>query len=280
MDPWAYRVGNLLVGNAGEAAAIEITLGGFEAEFLAETSFAVTGVNEGIRVNDRPAATWSAAPARPGDRLTIPYARQGARDYLSLSGGVEVPPIMGSRSTYLRGGFGGLKGRALRKGDVLEGGAPQGAACGDSFPTVLIPPYDRCFTLRVVPGPQDDEISEEGLKAFFGGVYMVTPRSDRMGCILDGPEIGHRRGPDIISDGTAFGSIQVPGSGRPLILLADRQTTGGYVKIATVITVDLPLIAQALPGYEVRFQAVTVQEAQGLLRKREKALENFLKASL
>jgi allophanate hydrolase subunit 2 len=128
----------------------------------------------------------------------------------------------------------------------------------------------------VIPGPQDDEIAPEGLETFYGGVYTVTERGDRMGCILDGPQIHHRKGPDIISDGTAFGSIQVPGSGRPIILLADRQTTGGYAKIATVITRDLPLIAQALPGYEVRFHPVTVQEAQDLLRKREKALENLL----
>jgi biotin-dependent carboxylase-like uncharacterized protein len=276
VDPWAYRVGNLLVGNPGGAAAIEITMGGLEVEFFTETTFAVTGANEVVTLNDRTLATWSAIQARPGDRLAIPFARKGARDYLALTGGVDVPPIMGSRSTYLRGGFGGMEGRALRKGDVLECGPTQGAAREDPFPPVLIPPYNRCFTLRVVPGPQDHEISAEGLKAFFSGEYSVTPRSDRMGCILDGPEIGHRRGPDIISDGTAFGSIQVPGSGRPIILLADRQTTGGYVKIATVINVDLPLIAQALPGYEVRFQPVTVQEAQDLLREREKALESFL----
>jgi biotin-dependent carboxylase-like uncharacterized protein len=276
MDPWAYRLGNVLVGNSENAASLEITLGGFEAEILRDVGLAVTGTTDGIRLNERPVPTWSAVEARSGDRLTIPYARKGARDYLSLSGGVEVPVIMGSRSTYLRGGFGGLEGRALRKGDVIESGPPQGAALKGPVPPDLIPPYGRRLTLRVVPGPQDDEISDEGTKAFFSGVYTVTPRSDRMGCVLEGPEIRHLQGPDIISDGTAFGSIQVPGSGRPIILLADRQTTGGYVKIATVITVDLPLIAQALPGYEVRFQLVTVEEAQSLIRQRERNLCRFL----
>jgi len=139
----------------------------------------------------------------------------------------------------------------------------------------LIPPYDRLLTLRVVLGPQDDEIAEEGRQTFLGSVYCVSQRSDRMGCVLEGPEIRHKKGPDIISDGTAFGSIQVPGSGQPIILLADRQTTGGYVKIATVATCDLPLIAQALPGYEVRFQTIGVREAQELIREREKALAAF-----
>jgi antagonist of KipI len=280
MDPWAYRLGNVLVGNSEDAASLEITLGGFEAEILRDVGLAVTGTTAGIRLNERPVPLWSAVEARSGDRLTIPYARKGARDYLSLSGGVDVPLIMGSRSTYLRGGVGGLRGRALRKGDVIESGPPQRAALKEQVPPALIPPYGRRFTLRVVPGPQDDEISDEGTKIFFGGVYTVTLRSDRMGCVLEGPEVRHKKGADIISDGTAFGSIQVPGSGRPIILMADRQTTGGYVKIATVITVDLPLIAQALPGYEVHFQAVTVQEAQELLREREKALENYLATTL
>ncbi len=276
LDPWAYRVGNLLVGNAEGAAALEITMGGCEVEFLAETTIAITGANEGMTLNNRPIATWTAVHTRPGDRLGIPFGRKGARDYLAPAGGVQVPPVMGSRSTYLRGGFGGLEGRPLKRGDVLESGVSAGKTLSAAFPSYLIPPYGSRVTLRVVPGPQDDEISEEGLSSFLNGVYTVTGRSDRMGCVLDGPEISHLQGPDIISDGTAFGSIQVPGSGRPIILLADRQTTGGYVKIATVITVDLPLIAQALPGYEVRFNAVTVQEAQDLLRKREKALENYL----
>jgi antagonist of KipI len=276
MDPWAHRVGNLLVGNSPEAASIEITMGGLEAEILADTCLAVTGANGGASLNGGPIPTWAAVKARSGDLLSLPFARQGARDYLSLAGGVEVPVIMGSRSTYLRGGFGGLEGRALRKMDVIESGPPPGATLDVPVPAALIPPYGRRLTLRVVPGPQDDEISDEGTKAFFGGVYTVTPRSDRMGCVLEGPEIRHKKGADIISDGTAFGSIQVPGSGRPIILMADRQTTGGYVKIATVITVDLSLIGQALPGYEVRFRLVTVEEAQELIRERERNLSRFL----
>jgi biotin-dependent carboxylase-like uncharacterized protein len=280
MDPWAFRVGNLLVGNSPEAASIEITLGGLEAEILADTCLAVTGAHSTASLNGDPIPIWTALKVRSGDRLGISFARNGARDYLSLAGGVQVPPVMGSCSTYLRGCFGGLEGRALRKGDIIESGLPAGKALIAAVPPDLIPPYAHLFTLRVVPGPQDDEITGAGLQTFLNSRYCVTQRSDRMGCVLDGPEIRHRKGPDIISDGTAFGSIQVPGSGRPIILMADRQTTGGYVKIATVITCDLPLIGQALPGYAVRFQAVTVQEAQDLLRTREKALGNFLTTNL
>jgi allophanate hydrolase subunit 2 len=148
-----------------------------------------------------------------------------------------------------------------------------------SLPKELIPAYNSEPTLRVVLGPQDEAISEEGLDTFFNSAYTVTQRSDRMGCLLEGQPIQHKKGPDIISDATAFGSIQVPGSGQPIILMADRQTVGGYVKIATVISVDLPLAAQALPGYRIRFKEIGLQEAQDLLGEREKRLmEIFGKA--
>ena len=147
------------------------------------------------------------------------------------------------------------------------------------MPAELIPNYSHEPILRVVLGPQDDEITEEGLNTFLTAEYSVTQRSDRMGCLLAGPPIKHKTGPDIISDATAFGSIQVPGSGQPIILMADRQTIGGYVKIATVATVDLPLIAQALPGYKVRFQAIGIEEAQKLYIKKEKQIALWLEKS-
>ena len=158
MDPWAYRLGNLLVGNPDDAASIEITLGGFEAEILTDTCLAVTGANTGICLNDRPIPTWTALGVRSGDRLSIPYARKGARDYLALAGGILVPLVMGSRSTYLRGGFGGLEGRALRKGDILESESFRGKALTAPIPPTLIPSNDRRLKLRVILGPQDDEI--------------------------------------------------------------------------------------------------------------------------
>ena len=233
---------------AGEAA-LEITLGGLTAEFLTETRFAVTGANTGIRLNDRLISIWTGHPAFKGDVLSFEFAKKGARDYLALAGGIDVPLMMGSRSTYLRGCFGGYQGRSLS-----QRGYPQEPDSSAAAPGIV--PAEGADTglrlkkviLRVILGPQDDAFNEENLFTFLNAAYEVTQRSDRMGCMLEGPPIRHKRGADIISDGTAFGSIQIPGSGRPIILMADRQTTGGYVKIATVISVDLPLIAQALPG--------------------------------
>ena len=275
MDQGAYRLGNLMVGNKSDEAALEITLGGFKAEFLTDAFFCVSGPEQEVRLNNHVILTWTVHHAVSGDVLSLGYGRKGVRWYLALAGGVEVPMIMGSRSTYLRGGFGGLEGRLLRKGDELAVGRPNGARPSSSIPKELIPDYSPEPILRVVLGPQDEAISEEGLDTFFNSAYTVTQRSDRMGCLLEGQPIQHKKGPDIISDATAFGSIQVPGSGQPIILMADRQTVGGYVKIATVISVDLPLAAQALPGYRIRFKEIGLQEAQDLLGEREKPIEEF-----
>lgn len=276
MDQAAYRLGNLLVGNRGNQASLEITLGGFSAEFLSETWFCVTAAEREARLNNRPIAAWTCHQAVPGDILSLEYGRTGVRWYLALAGGVEVPPVMGSRSTYLRGGFGGLEGRLLKKGDLLYSGLPNSPGIFSPLPAELIPGYSHEPLLRVVLGPQEDEITAEGLSTFLKAAYTVTQRSDRMGCLLEGPPIRHKRGADILSDATAFGSIQVPGSGQPIILMADRQTIGGYVKIATVASVDLPLIAQSLPGSQVRFQAISLKEAQALVIEREKRLNEFL----
>ncbi len=276
MDQAAYRLGNLLAGNSGKDASLEITLGGFTAVFLRDTWFAVTGAEQEARIDNKIIPTWTAHQAAKGDVLSLVFGRKGARWYLAVAGGFEVPLVMGSRSTYLRGGFGGLAGRALRKGDVLESGRPIRPGIFSSLPAEFIPNYSREPILRVVLGPQDDAITEEGLSTFLMADYSVTQRSDRMGCLLAGPLIKHKKGPDIISDATAFGSIQVPGSGQPIILMADRQTIGGYVKIATVATIDLPLIAQVFPGDRVRFKAIGIEEAQEIYVKKEKQIVLWL----
>lgn len=272
MDQAAYRIGNLLVGNQDDEASLEITLGGFSARFLRDTWFALTAPDSGARLNNRPIATWICHQAAKGDLLSLEYGKKGARWYLSLAGGVEVPKVMGSRSTYLRAGFGGFQGRSLVSGDILETGPPRDPGHYLNPPPDLVPTYGPETVLRVILGPQDDQITAEGLSIFFNETYKVSQRSDRMGCVLEGPAITHKTGPDIISDGTAFGSIQVPGNGQPIILMADRQTVGGYVKIATVISVDLPLIAQSLPGFLVRFQIISLSEAQELVKKNKKQM--------
>ena len=187
------------------------------------------------------------------------------RGYVALAGGIEVPPVLGSRSTYLRGRLGGLEGRALRRDDVLRlGGAAPGRR--RAVPSTAIPDWRSEPVLRVVLGPQADRFTDEGIDAFLGATYEVLPQSDRMGARLQGPRIAHARGHDIISDGIALGAVQVPGDGQPIVLLVDRQSTGGYTKIATVCSFDIPSVGQAKPGQRVRFSAVDVVEAQQLSR--------------
>ncbi|MBI5593927.1 MAG: biotin-dependent carboxyltransferase [Deltaproteobacteria bacterium] len=263
MDLHAYRVANLLAGNRDVEACIEIAWGGFRAEFLAPARIAVTGADTKPGLNGRPFPCWSGIEAQKGDILEIKSPETGCRTYLALSGGVDVPEVMGSRSTYVRGGFGGHEGRALRKGDVFglgQGGGAPISAC----PPALIPKYCDHPVLRVVLGPQAQALTPESLCRFFSSPYVVTDRCDRMGCSLKGPVLVHRNKADIVSDGTVFGAIQVPGNGQPIILMADRQTIGGYAKPATVISVDLPLLAQLVPGASVRFEAVSLWAAREL----------------
>lgn len=275
VDPDALRIGNILVGNDPFAACVEITLGKFQARFLHDTVFALTGPNtHHALLNHTPIPTWRALTARKGQILRLTQPLQGLRDYLLLRGGVQVPLVMGSSSTYLRGKFGGHEGRALRAGDVLYTGQARGHYSGH-YPQHLIPRYSPNPELRVVLGPQDDAFSQISLHTFANSPYLVTDRTDRTGCRLSGPPILHEAKADIISDGLALGAIQVPGNGQPLILLADRPTTGGYAKIATVVSVDIPLIAQAMPGSKVKFKIISLYEARELYLHREFAVRRF-----
>jgi biotin-dependent carboxylase-like uncharacterized protein len=274
IDQQAFTVGNLLVGNDLGAASIEITLGGFEAEFLGEVHFAVTGSDQAPRVNGEPIASWTYHVAGKGDILSLGYARSGLRSYLVLSGGVDVPVVMGSRSTYLRAGFGGYEGRALKKGDIVRLGDPTGKPfCG--FPSGLIPAYSDEPTLRVILGPQDDYVTARGMETFLSGRYEVSSRGDRMGISLSGPVIEFSRGADIISDGTCPGAVQVHGDRQPTILGADCQTVGGYVKIATVISADLPLVAQLPPGSRTRFKEIDLLGAREIYMKNQFKLRSL-----
>lgn len=276
MDGWAFRLGNLLVGNGEDAACIEITLGSFAAEFLADTVCAVAGANESARLNNEPVPSWKPLAVARGDVLALDRGTRGARDYLFIAGGIDVPLVLGSRSTYLRGRFGGLEGRALRPGDELAAGRPSGRLVVERFPQEFLPRYTESPVLRVVLGPQDDRFTAAGLATFLSGTYEVTARADRMGYRLEGPAVRHRKGADVISDGIPLGAVQVPGDGQPVVLLADRPTAGGYAKIATIISVDVSLIAQALPGTRVRFQAISLEEAREIALRRDYALRRFL----
>jgi biotin-dependent carboxylase-like uncharacterized protein len=277
MDEYALRVGNLLVGNAENEACLEMTFVGPTIEFLANGLVALTGGDLGAVLNNTNIESWQSFAVKQGDSLRFTGAKNGSRGYLALAGGLKLPEVMGSKSTYLLAHIGGLDGRALCEGDELEINqqtdkpVPPARAVPAEFRKVQVNPQ----TVRVIMGPQDEAFTDKGIRTFFDGEYKVTHESDRMGCRFEGPKIQHKNGPDIVSDGIAPGSIQVVGSGMPIVMMADRQTTGGYTKIATVITPDLWKLAQARTGDSFKFSAISVDEAQELYREYENAIRQL-----
>lgn len=267
MDMDAMTLANLLVGNAPEVGVIEMTMLGITARFDCDSVIALTGADMCARLNDRPAARYCSIAVRPGDVLSMKAAKSGMRAYLAVAGGFDLPLVMGSVSTNLKCGLGGFQGRKLQKGDEL----PLNQSVAAFQPRRLPPPdYPDSISLRVLLGPQDDAFTERGMDTFLGGEYTVTDKADRMGIRLSGKKIESKRGVDILSDGIAAGSVQIPASGEPIIMMADRQTTGGYAKIATVISADLSRAAQARPGTRIRFLQVSESEAVRLRREMEK----------
>jgi len=272
MDRYAYRVANLLVGNKPGAAGLEMTLRGGTFRFEAEALVAICGADMGAELNGQPVAAWSSFQAPPGSVLSFGFAAAGCRTYIAVRGGIDVPLVLGSRSTYIRGGVGGLNGRALKAGDVLPvGGETAAPARPQRLDPRFIPQYggaaNGAIELRVLLGPQDDCFTAQGLATLFGSTYTISPDADRMGYRLDGPVIEHSGKPDIVSDALCQGAIQVPGHGMPIIMMADRQTTGGYTKIGTVIGPDLTKLAQAKPGDNVVFKKCSDEEAVEALRR-------------
>ncbi len=278
VDEIALRVGNILVGNPQGAAALEITALGPELRFLADAVVALTGAEVEADLDGRSVPWYQSFRIRAGQALDVRTCTRGLRAYLAVAGGIDVPVLLGSRSTCLVAGFGGFHGRGLAPSDVLRVGAPSAPAAnlsGREVPGEWRPRRESRATVRVVLGPQDDAFTEEGRRTFLESVYRVSPHADRMGCRLDGPAIAHRASADIISDWIPPGGVQIPGDGKPIVLLADRQTTGGYPKIATVIGPDIPLVAQSRPGDALRFRAVSVKEAQAIALEIEAALEDL-----
>lgn len=268
MDMRALDYSNVLLGNEPGSAGLEATLLGPVLEFLEDTWFSVTGDDCEPTLDGKRVPSWHACLGRKGSVLRTGSSGRGARLYIAFGGGVDTPLVMGSRSTYVAARTGGYLGRALRAGDCLPLGEqrlPPGAIKGDlvvPLPEAWQPPsYADLLPLRVVLGPQADRFTSEAICALSSSEYIVTNDSDRMGYRLSGETLKHTSGADIVSDGTVVGSIQVPGHGQPIVLMADCQTTGGYTKIGCVISTDLPLLAQTLPGRAVRFRAVTVDEA-------------------
>ena len=275
MDAFALRAANLLVGNDEGAAGLETTIAGPQLRFLDRAVVAVAGADMQPRVDDQAAPMWQPFVVPRDAVLSFRGLRSGARAYLAVAGGLDVPIVLGSRSTYLRSHFGGHEGRPLRPGDRLARGPSGEATAERRMPASWLPTYLGSHRVRVVLGPQDAAFTPAGIRTLFGSAYTIGAQSDRMGYRLEGPRIEHRVGADIVSDGTPAGAVQVAGDGMPLVLLADRGTTGGYAKIATIASVDLPRIAQSQPGDRVFFDAVSVTEAHDALRQQDAVLEQI-----
>ena len=277
MDNYAARCANILVGNRESAGLIEAALLGPEIKFLSKTLVAVTGADMGAEINGVKIKGWKSYPVNKGDILKLKGALSGLRGYIAFSGGISVPLVMGSYSTYMKGGIGGVEGRALKAGDIIDINFSYGLGIRD-MDSSHIPVYDNNIVLRAVPGPFAEHFTDEAYELFFGQTYTVGPRSDRMGIFLEGSPLTFTgETADILSSAILMGSIQVTNDATPVLLMADRQTTGGYAQIATVITPDLPKAAQAKPGVKVTFQKVNVTEAQNIYKEYEEKITHIKK---
>ena len=274
MDGYSMKLANILVGNLPGEGVIEMTMLGMTLSFDGDAVIALTGADMQPYKNDEedPLPLYTAIQVRKGDVIRMGAAAAGMRGYLAVAGGFDLPFVMGSLSTNLKCGLGGYKGRKLQAGDEIP--LRQTLDLGLIGARKAAPEnrYKKEITVRVVLGPQEDYFTDKGIETFLGSRYTVSGQSDRMGVRLEGNKIENKNGVDIISDGIATGAVQIPASGTPIIMMADRQTTGGYAKIATVISADLKQMAQAAPGTKVRFAAVTEEEAVKLKKEEENRL--------
>lgn len=271
-DPLALRIGNRLVGNAEGAAALEMTLLGGTFAFPEGTCAALAGSDFGATLDGRPVEMWTPFAAKPGQVLRLGPSRSGARCYLCVRGGIEVRRFLGSASTHILSGVGGHEGRALKKGDVLRIGEARGVARKRGLSARALKELEPRRVLRATDGPQSDWFSEAAKKIFYESTYRVAEESNRMGIRLDGAAIPAASSGEMISEGVALGAIQVPDGGQPIILFVEQQTTGGYPKIANVISADFHSLGQLRPRDEIRFECVDWKTARALLKEQEKLL--------
>lgn len=275
MDRYSMTVANRLCGNCDSAPVLEMTVLGVTARFTQDTVVCVSGADFGAKINDKPIKRNKAYKINKGDILSMGAAKSGMRAYLAVAGGIVGEYVFGSASTNLKFAFGGHFGKKLQSGDVLSigtGAFPLGEI--DKW-EISESEYSKDAQLRVVLGPQNEMFTDEDIRLFLSQEYEVTAQSDRMGIRLSGEPLKSKNGMDIISDGIVFGSVQVPNSGEPIILMADHQTTGGYAKIATLISVDLPRASQLSAGNTVRFKSVTVEEAEQEAKKQKRFFDNL-----
>ncbi len=280
MDDYNFRLANILVGNKLDEAVLEMTYFGPTLKFNEDLTLAITGSDMSPKINGQAIPMFETIKVKAGDTLQFGKVNEGIRSYLAFGGSIDVPMVNGSKSTHIKTKMGGIDGRALKAKDTLNIKKSREKTMR-RIPEKYLPKFSHCNILRVVLGPQDDYFTEKGIHDLFrSGGYQVTKDFDRMGIRLKGTEIEHKETADIISDGTNFGSIQVPANGQPIILVADRQTTGGYTKIGNVITPDLPKLAQMTFLDKVLFQKVTIEEAQKLTIDYKNKFDDIKKESI
>ncbi|MCY6959069.1 5-oxoprolinase subunit C family protein [Clostridium brassicae] len=293
MDSFAHRVANILVGNEEGEATLEITLLGPKILMNEDTLISICGADLSPKINDVFMPMWRPVYVKKGSVLSFGKNNYGARAYLAFAGSFNIEGVMGSKSTYLRAEIGGYEGRQIKKGDILslKDCSEIGKKIiytlslnvnddGFSYPkwfvsSKIIPNYINNFNVRVVKGGEFDYFCEDSKKALFKNSYLITPQSDRMGYRLKGENLQLEEPLEMISEAVALGTIQVPADGNPIILLADRQTTGGYPKIGQVSSIDIPIVSQMKPGDRISFSKITLKEAQELYIQREKDIQDL-----
>jgi len=293
MDAVSLRIANLLVGNQEGEAALEITLVGPSLTVKEDLFIAITGGDLSPQIDGESVPLWRPVYVRKGSIFSFGACRTGSRAYVAVSGGFAVEEVMNSKSTYLRGGIGGFKGRALKAGDIIQcnkmpkksedlfiklknkGGFHPFAAADWYVNPASVVNIKNKTEIRVIRGGEFDHFTPASQKQFFEQEFKITPNSDRMGYRIEGRALKAEESFELISEAVSHGTIQVPKDGNPIILLADRQTTGGYPKIAQVITADLPLIAQLKPGEKTRFKEITLEEAEQLYLEQEQKMQQL-----
>ena len=274
MDPSSFAIANALVGNGPDAAALEFAYAGGSFTVQRPLQLAVTGGAMDIKIGDRAVRPWESHRVAAGEVVTVAGLRDAVWGYIAIAGGIETAPVLGARATHLRTAIGGLEGRTLVAGDRLPLG--EGDVVGRREVTTI---WRRPRgPIRVIAGPQDDFFDGKAWATFLKTPFSVSNKRDRMAMVLEGSALSAFRGHDIVSDATLAGSIQIPGSGQPLVLMADRQTTGGYPKIATVASVDLPRLAQMPRGTAFRFMRIEQHDAEELLLADRRGLADTLSA--
>lgn len=280
MDRFAFEAANLLLGNPPEAAALELGAGDLTLRAQDDCVLALAGLGYELSVNTWEFPLWGSCFVRAGWTMRLTRRGFGMWAYVAAAGGFDARPVLGSRSTYLRGRFGGLEGRLLQPGDALRSAATSHAkmeAAARTLPAASRPPYGPLPALDVIPGPQADRFSPDDLAAFYSSEYRLGASSDRMGYRLEGPPLRGVHQPELTSEGMTVGAIQIAADGQPIAMLADSATAGGYPKIGCITSASLPLLAQCTPGQDaVRFRRTTVEAAQAQYR----SLMNGLSAAI